>query len=337
MKQEMIQKLQFIFEDPIVNVRKMEPGHDSTNDVYAVLTQRGRFIVKIVKDPSMKGLFWKGLHLLFGTTHEISIKHQQGLSEHLNRFNGIPVPKVIKAQWDPNNPLNKPYIVMEVMPGNPVAQESDLATHITQDPDIAYQLGAFLTQLHKQIFSFFGNLELEGLPLSEFPQRLASTMEFLAKSKKAKEDKEVQALLPYFLVKAKSMPAPTSAGLIMLDLWPSQFLANEKGFTSLIDIESYVIGPIEMELVLLELWLKKRSKFKEAYMTAGVHWPDYEATREIYRFFLYLLYDCPPAGLSNCLDSKGKFPQGDRIRSRLGAPKPRPGGSFFTPPAVDDD
>ena len=49
----MIQKLQFIFDDPIVNVRKMDPGHDNTNDVYVVLTQRGRFIVKLVKDPSM--------------------------------------------------------------------------------------------------------------------------------------------------------------------------------------------------------------------------------------------------------------------------------------------
>ncbi len=334
MKQDTRQKLQFIFDETILNATKMTPGHDNTNDVYAVQTKNGRYIVKIVKDPLMNGTFWKGLNLLFGTTHEIAIEHQQALAEHLNRF--IPVPAVVKFQSDSNNPLNKPYIVMEMLPGNPVTKESDIEAHIMSDPDCAYQLGAILNQIHQQTFSFFGNLELKGLPLSEFPKTLASTIEVLANSKKAKSSKEVQALLPYFLNKASNMPAPTSAGLIMLDLWPSQFLATEKDITALIDIESYVIGPIEMEFTLLELWLRKRSKFKEAYLAKQVHWPDYEETREIYRYFLYLLYDCPPAGLSACLDAK-KFPQGDRIRGRLGAPKLRQGGNIFTPFNEDEE
>ena len=184
MKQDTRQKLQFIFDEPILNATKMTPGHDNTNDVYAVQTNKGRYILKIVKDPLMNATFWKGLNLLFGTTHEVAIEHQQALAEHLNRF--IAVPQVIKFQSDQNNPLHKPYIVMEMMPGNPVTKESDIEAHIINDPDCAYQLGAILKQIHKQTFSFFGNLELKGLPLTEFPKALASTIKVLAHSKKAK-------------------------------------------------------------------------------------------------------------------------------------------------------
>src|SRR6185437_12324079 len=131
---------------------------------------------------------------------------------------------------------------------------------------------------------------------------------------------------PFFLRQAQSIDPPSSSGIIMLDLWPSQFLVSETGITALIDIESYVIGPIELELVLVELWLKNHSKFKEAYMASGAKWPDFENRRELYRFFSYLLYDCPEAGLQACLDSPLKFPQGDRIKSRTTAPRPKPHG-----------
>jgi len=91
-------------------------------------------------------------------------------------------------------------------------------------------------------------------------------------------------------------------------------------------VESYVVAPIELELVLVELWLGKHGKFKEAYLKQGGTWPDFEDRRELYRFFIYLLYDCPELGLQACLESKALFPQGDRTKSRMVAPRPRPGG-----------
>lgn len=332
------EKLQLIFDAKILNARKINPGHDSTNDVFVVQTEKGKYVVKLVKDSHMHGVFWKGLHLLFGASHESSIKNQVTLSKHINQFGLIPAPKVYRAESDANNPIKKPYVILEMMPGNPIPSESEIADVMMKSPDVASQLGILLGSIHKQTFTFFGNLDKEGYPLFEFPRKLANVIQVLANTKKAQKDPLVQKMLPYYLSKASSMEPPKASSLIMLDLWPSQFLENNGHLSSLVDIESYCIGPIELELCLLELWLKKRSKFKEAYFSVNNYWPDYEETREIYRYFLYLLYDCPSEGLQSCLDARGKFAQADRIRSRISAPRLKMGPNFnpFNPYDEDD-
>lgn len=106
---------------------------------------------------------------------------------------------------------------------------------------------------------------------------------------------------------------------------------GELKLSALIDLESYVVGPIGLELALLELWMGQLGKFKEGYFEIQNEWEDFEDNRDLYRFFLYLLYDCLPMGLDACLDSRSKFPQGDRVKSRLQAPRPRLPGSPSNP------
>jgi len=171
----------------------------------------------------------------------------------------------------------------------------------------------------------------KGFPLSEFPERLYATIKVLASAPKAQQNKEVQKMLPFFLRQAQTLKSPASSGIIMLDLWPSQFLMSENRISALIDIESYVVGPVELELVLIELWLQNLSPFKQGYFSQGTQWPDFEENRELYRFFLFLLYDCPEAGLKACLDSAAKFPQGDRVQSRMTSPRPRMPGTPSDP------
>jgi hypothetical protein len=337
MVDKIIEKLQLIFDAKVTAARKIDPGHDSTNDVFAVQTVKGKYIVKILKDTHMHGVFWKGLNILFNASHTVSIKHQDNLSKHINQLGLIPAPKVYKAVSDLNNPLKKPYVILEMMPGNPILSSSEVAEDIMKSPDVALQLGALLAGLHQQTFPYFGNLDKKGSPLSEFPSKLASTIETLARTPKALKDPFVQKMLPYYVSSARAMEPPKVCSLISLDLWPSQFLEDQGLLSAFVDIESFVVGPIELELCLLELWLKKRSKFKEAYFTISSYWPDYEETREIYRYFLYLLYDCPPEGLQSCLDSKGKFAQADRIKSRITAPRLRIGPSFNPFNPYDED
>lgn len=187
-------------------------------------------------------------------------------------------------------------------------------------------MGELLSNIHAQKFDYFGNIAGKGLPLSKFPEKFKESIKKLASTRKASQNSEIQQMLPYFLKQAERLPVPKSTGLIMLDLWPSQFLAGANDFSALIDIEGYVVGPIELELVLVELWLGRHDKFKEAYLNKGAKWPDFEERRELYRYFLFLLYDCPELGLQACLESKALFPQADLVRSRISAPRPRPGG-----------
>lgn len=320
-----LKKLQSIFKETLLSAHPLHPGHESTNDVYLVKTANSQYIVKVVKEPNKQSSFWRGLNLLFGVTHENSIRNQEKLSEHINQFGIIPTPKIYKADGGVNNPLKRPYVILEVLPGHPIPSDGETSDALMKDSDVAAQLGTLLGNLHRQTFSFFGCLDKKGHALKEFPTKLANTIQTLANTPKALKDPLVQKMLPYYYQEARNIEPPKSASLIMLDLWPSQFLEIKGQLCALVDIESYCIGPIELELCLLELWLKKRSKFKEAYFVVNTNWPDYEQTREIYRYFLYLLYDCPEQGLDSCIDSKGKFAQGDRIKSRIASPRPRLG------------
>lgn len=321
-----ISDLQPLFPSKCLSVKSLNPGYDSTNDVYAVETEKGHFVIKILRDTN-NNVFWRGLHLLFEATHLASIHNQPNLSDFLNKLNSIPVPKVIKAEASSKNPIHRPYVIFEKMSGIPIPHDSEIAYELSNDSDVALQLGEFLNKVHRQAFDYFGDIAGKGLPLNQFPEKFKETIQKLATTRKALQDKEVQQMLPYFLKLASTMKPPTKAGLIQLDLWPTQFLASkERHLSSLIDIESYVVGPIELELVLVELWIGHHEKFKEAYLSTGAKWPDLEEQRELYRYFLYLLYDCPEQGLKACIESKGKFAAYDTPRSRMNAPRPRPSG-----------
>ena len=321
-------KLQPLFTESLLQVDYLNPQQDNTNNAYLVTTANEKiYVVKALKDSNINRTpFWQGLNLLFKKNITDSIHSQAAIAEFLNKLQIIAAPTVIQTDYSTNNSLQTPYVIMTKAEGQPILPGSDIAAEVTKNKDIAYQLGLFLSKVHEQQFDYFGNMSDKGVPLKEFPNALAETMRKLATNRKAQQDPEVQKLLPHYCALAREMQPPTSAGIIMLDLWPQQFLLGDNALSALIDLESYVIGPVGLELVLIELWLGPLDKFKEGYFSTGTKWPNFEADRDLYRFFLYLLYGCPDEGLTACLDSRAKFAQGDRVSSRVLMPRPRPGG-----------
>lgn len=322
--------LQSLFDhtETLECVQELDAGYDNTNELYHVVThQKTEYIIKIQRDTNIhRTQFWKGLNLLFNKTLEDSVYSQKALAEFLNQLNVIKVPHVLKVDPTSHNPLNKPYVIMQKALGISVKPESKEAVEVSTNKDIAYQLGLFLSKVHSEAFDYFGNMSGRGLPLAEFPKKLASTLRILASSPKALQQPRVQALLPHYLRLAKEHPPLTSTEMMMLDLWPIQFLLGENKLEALIDLEGYVIGPVGLELTFLEFWVEPLASFKEGYLSEGAKWPDFEDQRDLYRFFLYLLYDCPAMGLDACLQYDAKFPTGEEVKSRFEAPRPRPGG-----------
>jgi len=321
-------KLQPLFTESLLQVDYLNPQQDNTNDAYLVTTANEKiYVVKALKNSNINRTpFWQGLNLLFNKTVADSIHSQTAIAEFLNKLQIIAAPTAIQTDHTSNNSLQTPYVIMTKAEGQPILPGSDIAAEVTKNKDIAYQLGFFLSKVHEQQFDYFGNMSDKGVPLNEFPNVLAETMRKLATNRKAQQDPEVQKLLPHYCALAREMQPPTSAEIIMLDLWPQQFLLGDNALSALIDLESYVIGPIALELVLIELWLGPLVKFKEGYLSTGAKWPAFEDDRDLYRFFLYLLYGCPDEGLTACLDSRNKFSEGEKVRSRISAPRPRPGG-----------
>ena len=109
--------------------------------------------------------------------------------------------------------------------------------------------------------------------------------------------------------------------------WAHAYLGNRKitNFT-LKSLFLLSVSPLK-ELTLIELWFGPLGKFIEGYFSVNSHWPEeIEDHRELYRHFRFLLYGCLDAGLDACIHSRAKFPQRDRVRARISAPRLVPPG-----------
>ncbi|MFM8454128.1 MAG: phosphotransferase [Gammaproteobacteria bacterium] len=327
-----------IIDSKISNIVLLNPHSSSSHAVYHVITQVTLnnprpeiFILKILRTDEIRhSIFWHGLHLLFNKTPEDAIKSQRALARYFNELHTIPAPHIFKFDETSNNILKKPYVLMDEKRGQAILKDSPEAEEFSHNGDIAYQLGLFLGQVHSQNFEYFGNMSGSGEALTHFPHRFAETIRHLGHAPRAKQNIDVQRLLPYYIDAAEKMPVPEQACPIALDLWPNQFLMGTNNIQALVDLDSYVIGPPGLELSLIELWLQKKQAFEEGYLSHGDIWPNFEQEHHIYRFFLYLLYDCPEAGLHACLNAKGFDSQGHAVKSRIQAPRPRP-GSYSNP------
>ena len=329
--EQLNEKIKALFHSNHIEVKRLLPGYDNTNFVFDVVSDEGCCIVKVAKCiDNPNNTFWQGLSLLFNLSHGISIRHQQTTANYINQHGTIEVPRVLKADATSNNVLEAPFVILEKIAGEPIPQASDLEQRVMQeDENFAIQLGQHMGSLHLKRMNYFGTFNEQKYDLNLWPQKLQKAISILGKSRKALQDPGVQKMLPYYLAEAAKLKAPQVSSLIMLDCWPSQFLVskNHDQFSACIDIESYAVGPVALELTLLELWLGSLGKFKEGYFTVNALWPEeIEEAREVYRFFLFLLYDCPEQGLDACIYSNAKFPQADRVRARLISPRLRPPG-----------
>lgn len=330
---ELQDNIKRLFKSTNIQVERLNPEVDNTNYVFEAYTDNESCIIRIPKsvEALSTSIFWQGLEKLFGLNIIESIKNQSQVSDYLRQYGTIPVPSVFEFNSTNDNPIGIPYVMMETMDGEPIPRDSDLEKEITQSSECMRQLGEHLGSIHRQQADYFGTLEQHKFKLEQFPEQLSATIRMLGNTPKALQDTGVQELLARYIEASLNMQPPEFCTLIMPDLWASQFLTMDGLLSTCIDIEACVVAPPALELALIELWIGPLGKFKEGYLGVNNQWPeDLEEHRDIYRFFLFLLYGCPPAGLDACLDSRGKFPQRQKVRARISAPRLVPPGYPFS-------
>ena len=294
--------IQEAFDSQVLSAQRVDPGYPNTNDVWLVQTESGWQVLKVSGHPPHEdhGGFWLGLRTLFGCQPYNELVHQSSLSDYLNGLGEIPVPRVLKCVQS-DQPFGHPYLICERMPGLPVSYGSPQEHALVSSPDMMRQLGRHIGTLHVSRDLHLGNFpETKTFVPDEYPERLARTMQTLASHTWA-EDVEVRESLPDFMSAARQVSPPEHISLIMPDMGPGQFLTDNGHITALIDIESYVRGPVELELAVLELWTADAEAFRAGYVEVNDSFPDIGDVRMVYRFFIYLLYNAPPKGLANWL------------------------------------
>lgn len=122
---EVIDFFQPIFTSKIHKVIHINPGIDNTNDVFQIATNTGNYILKVLKDIYPNGsVFWRALSDLFEANHEATYGSLQNLSDYLNKLGVIKVPKIFKTEASFQNPIQRPYVILEMMQGRPIPHES---------------------------------------------------------------------------------------------------------------------------------------------------------------------------------------------------------------------
>jgi aminoglycoside phosphotransferase (APT) family kinase protein len=265
--------------EDIREVVPLSPGYDDhANDVWRVTTPSCTVVVRAPRpDLGDSGNpFWAGARQLFGLDPR-DLRPIPGLHEHLRDDLGLPAPRVL-ATGDTNG---RPWLVTEYLPGEALPD-------LTDAPDaLLTQLGAWLARLHRDTSPCWGDLAGNRRePLHAFPRRLAETIDTLTHRFHG-DDPAFTRTARELLGEIDALPVPICAAPVMLDIDPTQFLADGERLTGLIDTEAIVLGPPELELVALEPLLDEASA--AAFRAGYGPLPDLDAVRPFYRYLSLLM------------------------------------------------
>lgn len=266
--------MQSLFPDPILQVTALDPGYeDHASDVWRVETRAGRWVVRASRlFGRPNNSFWGSLHRVFGIDPR-SLTGMAQVGELMQPLSPLAIPRVHRvAEVD-----GRPHAVVDWLEGGQL--EAFASESLLRD------LGEHLGRVHSHRFPYLGapdgSLRVEP---SGWGEHLAQAMADVV-TEFFPGEADLVELLPEMQALARTLPAPAGGALVMPDMDATQFLGGPEGLRALVDLESYVLGPVELDLCGVELVLKpaEAAIFAEAYSRHSPL-PDLERSRPLYRF-----------------------------------------------------
>lgn len=273
-------ELQFLFEDPIKEIQELSPGYSGhASDVWLVKTLSQEFVVRasrLKEEPNND--FWWGCKNTFGIDPR-NVFALENVNDTLIKISSIPIPKVMNK-----GKTTREYVVVEKLDGQVVS------SFIDQPSSVLESLGEGLARIHQLREDFAGNPSGSvRISLDDFHQHLSRCAAELV-SRFHSDNEKITVMLPKVTEIISSLPHPEYSTFVLVDIDPSQFLANEKEITGLVDTEAYVVAPRELDFIGLEYILDEQSAkdFKIGYEKV-LSIPDLSKVRLPYRYFYRLL------------------------------------------------
>ncbi|MCX4187270.1 phosphotransferase [Methylophaga sp. OBS4] len=167
---------------------------------------------------------------------------------------------------------------------------------------IIEQLARHVGKLHQQDFNHWGKVRRAAFHADLWPEKLLKTLVNLAHRQGIGEPWLGLAIAQIEQVQ------PQTFSLIMPDLRWDQFLHRQGKITALVDLDAFVIGPREMELVLLEYLLDEQQAqlFSDIYQRY-LDLPDLSNQRLSYRLLLFMMNVLGEIGIDKWMQAPVKF------------------------------
>ncbi|UVI33145.1 aminoglycoside phosphotransferase family protein [Paenibacillus spongiae] len=273
--------LQPLFNEMIEEITLLDPGYSGhASDVWSVKTASQEVIVRSSRlrdEPNRE--FWWGCKFLFGIDPRQKLYFQEN-AKLLNRISDIPVPNIIAHHILED----REFLIVEKMKG------TVLQSFTNQPAELLYHYGRWLAKVHANTYGFYGNLaNTRSESKGEFHYALAQAMRLLVQ-RDYQQDSPIKDRLEPILEELRGLPVPPSFSPILVDMDPSQFLADNGKLSAIVDIEAYVVAPRELDFVGLEYILDHESSksFVSGYTTI-LDLPELSSHRRVYRYLYRLL------------------------------------------------
>lgn len=249
---------------------------DSTHQLWRCSTADGEMMLKICRHKNLAhSACWRVIKQLFGRYLPDALGEINLIQQRLEQQGSIPLPELIacgeQTQQLPAFMLNR------IVSGDMLTQ-----AHITDH--MVAQLAGHIAGLHANALEQWGELAAPQYAATLWPETLMKTL--------VGQSDEQGIGEPWLSLAVSQIEHinPLQFCPIMLDNRWDQYLFEAGNIRALVDIDAFVAGPRELELVLLEFQLdnEQAAVFADAYHKI-LPMPDLSQVRLSYRLLLFLM------------------------------------------------
>ena len=251
---------------------------DSTHQLWHCETVDGSMVLKVCDhDDIQHSSFWQGMQQLFGVDLPAQLGDFGQVYQKITELGSLAIPDYIASNSESEDQLSPAFILARRVSGAMIDNNAI-------DDSIVKQLAEHISQLHQSQQTTWGSLFAATVLAKEWPQRLQNTLNYLTETQQIPKKLLAEAIsLAANIVVENFVP-------IMVDLRWDQFLQQNGKLSALVDLDAFVYGPIELELVLLEYLLTEQQAkvFTTRYQQTH-SLPDLTQVRRPYRLLLFMM------------------------------------------------
>lgn len=230
----------------------------------------------ILKKPLMVGdrlsPFWLMMKKVLNFTFEQQITGLQNVYNALKDNPQIPIAHFVAADDD--------AMLYEFVEGSSRKEEEFPA-----GKENAYRLGQFVGYNHRNIHKNCGIFGIEDV--TDFYSAALSYMEACIRVHWNSEDIIDKKMRAFFDSLRERQFESSRYSLIMADICADQFLYNGEDIAACVDLDAYVIGPVEWELSFLQKQVADWASFKAGYETFQ-SMPEFNELSDFFYFLMAL-------------------------------------------------
>ena len=255
------------------NVASFQKGGVSSNEIRFFDYDGKKYVLKtaLMLGDNLSP-FWTMMKNVFLFTFEKQNEHLNDLYCILKDNPHIPVAAFVAADNE--------VMIYEYMQGDSWDEDE-----FPKETDNAYQLGRYVGYNHQITYENCGIISVEDV--TDFYSNVLFQIEECIKKHWNSDDSIDKKVKEYFEELKENRFVSSKYSLIMVDMCADQFLFDNETIVSCVDLDAYVIGPVEWELNFLKTQIEDWERFAEGYETYQ-NMPRFEDSSKLFFFLMAL-------------------------------------------------